>query len=121
MGLATQRTSLCTVRARATRLTLINRSELPTPTLDIGCDFQGGVAMKSQKTMSRRRTLHAGHAARPGPLWVSVDTDHLPEPQLDAQDGDSVPQPIEDWADDDEANQWLHEHRFDGRESFDIH
>lgn len=77
--------------------------------------------MKSQKTMSRRRTLLAGHAARPGPLWASVDADDLPEPELDAQDGDSVPQPIEDWADDDEANQWLHEHRFDGEESFEIY
>jgi hypothetical protein len=77
--------------------------------------------MKSQKTTSRRRTSHATHAARPGPLWASADADELPEPELDAQDGDAVPQPIEDWSDDDEANQWLHEHRFDAGEHFDIH
>jgi hypothetical protein len=77
--------------------------------------------MKSQKTMSRRRTLHATHVKRPGPLSASVDLDELAEPELDAQDGDAVPQPIEDWADDDEANQWLHEHRFDSEQHFDIH
>jgi hypothetical protein len=40
--------------------------------------------------------------------------------ELDPEDGDCVPQPIEEWSDDDDANRWLHEHRFDGGEPFDV-
>ncbi len=78
--------------------------------------------MKSQKIVSRRRTLHARHAAPPRPHSVAAVELDEPDPvEMNAQNGDSVPQPIEDWSDDDDdANRWLHEHRFDGGEHFDI-
>ena len=76
--------------------------------------------MKSQKLMSRRKTLRATHAAQLRMrVMASVEPDES-EPELNAQDGDAVPQPIEDWSDDDDANRWLHEHHFDGGEHFDI-
>jgi hypothetical protein len=74
--------------------------------------------MKSQKTMPRRKTSHARHAALGMRVMAAVEFE--PDQPVDAQDADSVPQPIEEWADDDDANRWLHEHRFDGEEHFDI-
>jgi hypothetical protein len=77
--------------------------------------------MKNQKALSRRRTSHRGHAAPAEPHWAtSISVEGSGEAEVDAADGDSVPQPIEEWSDDDDANRWLHEHRFDGGEQFDL-
>jgi hypothetical protein len=77
--------------------------------------------MKIQKAVSRRKTLHETHAAQfESRLAAQLAVGEPEDSELEAQDGDSVPQPIDDWADDDDANRWLHEHRFDGGEPFDI-
>ena len=77
--------------------------------------------MKNQKPSSRRRTLNSTQTARATAWAAAVEAENGAESELDAQDADSVPQPIEDWSDDDYATRWLHDHRFDGGESFEIH
>ena len=77
--------------------------------------------MKSQKIVSRRKTLHVSRAVRFEPRFAApIELDESDEPDLVSEDGDAVPEPIEEWADDDDANRWLHEHRFDGGGHYDI-
>lgn len=77
--------------------------------------------MKIEKAVSRTKPLHKTRTTQFEPRLSAKSAIVEPEEsQLEAQDGDCVPQPIDDWADDDDANRWLHEHRFDGGEPFDI-
>ena len=77
--------------------------------------------MRSRKTMPRRKMSRARHAAVGMRATAFAESEESDQSRLDPRDEDSVPQPIEEWSDDDEADRWLHEHRFDGGEPFDIH